>query len=139
MDYRKRPEVVWIGTHDLTNKSEGKVIPIVDYQVHPKHSQDSHYNDIALLEIKEVVLGEQALPACLYPRLDDPHKMQLLGWGAANRGISNGLSRNPPNTIKQGPRPRKKYSFFTKVTECFSGYFDLTSTPPRALSLARQH
>jgi len=29
---------------------------------------------------------------------------------------------------KQGPRSRKKYSFFTKVTECFSGCFDLIST-----------
>ena len=41
---------------------------------------------------------------------------------------------------EQGPRPRKKYSFFTKVTECFSGYFYLTSTPAGGtLSLARQH
>jgi len=27
---------------------------------------------------------------------------------------------------EQEPRSRKKFSFFTKVTECFSGYFDLT-------------
>jgi len=29
---------------------------------------------------------------------------------------------------EQGPRPRKKSSFFTKLTGCFSGWFDLKST-----------
>jgi len=34
---------------------------------------------------------------------------------------------------KQGPRPLKKSSLFTKVTECFPGYFDLISTLAGAL------
>jgi len=34
---------------------------------------------------------------------------------------------------KQGPRPRKKSSFFTKVTEYFSANFHLTSTLAEAL------
>ena len=34
---------------------------------------------------------------------------------------------------KQGPRSRKKSSFFTKATECFFGCFDLTLTLAGAL------
>jgi len=36
---------------------------------------------------------------------------------------------------KQGLRSRKKSSFFTEVSECFSGYFDLISTLAWALKL----
>ena len=49
------------------------------------------------------------------------------------------VSNTEQDTKMQGPRPRKKSSFFTKVTECFSGYFDLIPTLAGALSWARQH
>ena len=39
---------------------------------------------------------------------------------------SSGLVRKQ-DAKKQEPRPRKKFSFFTRVTECFSRYFDLIS------------
>jgi len=45
----------------------------------------------------------------------------------------NKTERSKSHALANIPR------FFTKVTECFCGYFDLISTLARALALTRQH
>jgi len=49
--------------------------------------------------------------------------------------------RNPGNKTQRskGHALAKKSSFFTKVIDCFSGYFDLVSTLLGALPLTRQY
>jgi len=59
-------------------------------------------------------------PAAIFARLNESRKPSTANTNKTHR--------------KQGPLPREKFSFFTEVTERFSGYFDLTSTVHEALS-----
>ena len=52
--------------------------------------------------------------------------------------LSNELEKKEKDLKKQGTHPRKKSSFFTKVTECFSEYFDLISILAGALKSPRK-
>jgi len=90
----KSPEVVWVGTNNLSDKSQGVIIPIEVNHVHPLYSVSSHYHDIALIKMTKPVTREDALPACLYGTMDEePFALKVLGWG----GITQGKQPVPRN------------------------------------------
>ncbi|XP_055635856.1 transmembrane protease serine 9-like [Toxorhynchites rutilus septentrionalis] len=70
---RRSPDVISIGEADVSkvNDGEAQIIPVVDTIRYPSYNPKTHEFDIAILKLEsEVVINENAVPACLWRDLN---------------------------------------------------------------------
>lgn len=82
--FRKKPIQVRLGIIDLlgANGPVPQDVDVMNIMPHPDYKPRTRHNDIALLELKTLVVeGPVVHPACLYQEDDVPEKLLISGWG----------------------------------------------------------
>lgn len=84
-----------LGVLDLLG-ADGPVpqdIEVMNIIVHPNYKPRPRHHDIALLELRTLVIeGLTVHPACLYQEDDVPEKLLISGWGVTKVNGRNNLT-----------------------------------------------
>lgn len=96
---------VWIGGHDITNPEEGLRVSVNQIYMHEDYDDFSSNNDIAVLELSEVVTGVAALPL-ITPEIEalitEGVMMRIMGWGNTDDSTESG---DYPNILRETDVP----------------------------------